>query len=69
MPRLRGGSHGGLYYGESDANARDGASNLLEPAFINPDRTPSPRVQCHISEGQLPVPMPIPRLPGVVLYL
>ena len=69
MPILGCGSHNGVYDGASEADAQDGDINLPELDASQSDIKPALHVQFEIPEGNLPVPMPPPRLPGVVLYL
>ena len=69
MSRLQGGTHTRVYDGTSEVDAQDRTIDQLEIYFGKSDRTPIPHVRCQISEGHLPVPMPLPRLTGVIPYL
>ena len=69
MTRLQGGAHIEVFDGPLEANERDRANNRLEPASIQSDITPDPRVQCQIFGGNLPVPMSLPRFLGIIHYL
>ena len=44
MPRMRGGSHSGVYGKASEVDAQDGSSDQLEPSDSQSYRTPAPHV-------------------------
>ena len=69
MPIIGCGSHNGVYDGASEADAQYGDINMPELDASQSDIKPALHFQFEIPEGNLPVPMPPPRLPGVVLYL
>ena len=60
IPRLQGGSHNRVYDGASDVDEQDRDRNKLKPAVGQSKITPAQHV---------PVPMPLPSLPGFIPYL
>ena len=69
MTTLQGGSHSRFYDGVLEENAQKVSIYWLELAIGQSDRTPAPNVQYKLYRGHLPVPIPLPRFPGVITYL
>ena len=69
LPGLRGGSHYGVYDGTPPLHSREVTVNRLEPVAGQSDGAPPAGIRCEISTFEKAVPLPLPRLPGVLSHV
>ena len=69
LPGVWSGTHCGFHDGTPPPHARDRSRNRLELNSGKPDSTPTPGLQHEISEEDEPVPLLLPYMPGILLYM
>ena len=69
LPGVWSGNHHRIHDGKLPLHAQDLSCNRLELAASQPDSTPTPGVGRELLADNKVVPLPLPWMPGILLYV